>query len=420
MALIGHVDQVIDGKIRGWAFDPEAPDAAVEVVLKVADDEIARTNADIFRKDLLPHGIGDGHHGFEVALPRTASPSRISARFARTDKPIPGSFAEQVSPARRMRTPRAENPLLDQLLEEDPLPADREALLREFAKTGFLKFRVTDPDFDSLAKQAVEEVDWSRSNGIRFQDAWSEVEAVRRLATLPEVMDMLELLYGRQAVPFQTLSFRVGTQQETHSDSIHFSSQPARFMCGVWIALEPIDRDNGALHYYPGSHRLPILDLNDLGLIATPEEIDTNYQTYVETLQSMISAHGPRKEVAIMDRGEAIIWAANLYHGGEPIRDPGRTRFSQVTHYYFEGCSYFSPLTSNPAMNQLVRPERRDVRTRALIPHRFEGLDVGPASITVEDGTAGDEHEEATQEGPEAGAEDRTSLLGKLRRRLGT
>ena len=27
-----------------------------------------------------------------------------------------------------------------------------------------------------------------------------------------------------------------------------------------------------------------------------------------------------------------------------PLKDPDRTRFSQVTHYYFEGCKYFTPM----------------------------------------------------------------------------
>ena len=31
-------------------------------------------------------------------------------------------------------------------------------------------------------------------------------------------------------------------------------------MCGVWVALEDITEDNGPLHYYPGSHRLPDYD----------------------------------------------------------------------------------------------------------------------------------------------------------------
>ena len=43
---------------------------------------------------------------------------------------------------------------------------------------------------------------------------------------------------------------------------------------------------------------------------------------------------------------EAIVWAANLLHGGAHQNDRDRTRFSQVTHYFFEGCRYYTPMAS--------------------------------------------------------------------------
>ena len=41
-----------------------------------------------------------------------------------------------------------------------------------------------------------------------------------------------------------------------------------------------------------------------------------------------------RQLVGTMKRGQALIWAANLLHGGDPIGDPQSTRYSQVTHHY--------------------------------------------------------------------------------------
>ena len=49
-----------------------------------------------------------------------------------------------------------------------------------------------------------------------------------------------------------------------------------------------------------------------------------------------------------INRGEALIWHANLLHGGAPTRVPGRSRHSQVTHYFFEGCRYYTPMESTP------------------------------------------------------------------------
>jgi hypothetical protein len=35
-----------------------------------------------------------------------------------------------------------------------------------------------------------------------------------------------------------------------------------------------------------------------------------------------------------------------LLHGGAPQKDLSRTRHSQVTHYYFADCKYYTPMNS--------------------------------------------------------------------------
>src|SRR5438034_1292433 len=47
----------------------------------------------------------------------------------------------------------------------------------------------------------------------RVQDAWRISEQVRQVARSPKVLELLEDLYGRRPLPFQTLNFHVGTQQ---------------------------------------------------------------------------------------------------------------------------------------------------------------------------------------------------------------
>ncbi|NJN44140.1 MAG: phytanoyl-CoA dioxygenase family protein, partial [Anaerolineae bacterium] len=66
--------------------------------------------------------------------------------------------------------------------------------------------------------------------------------------------------------PFQTLDFRVGSEQRAHPDTVHFNSYPPRFLAGVWVALEDVGEDNGTLFYYPGSHKLPEAGFAELGL----------------------------------------------------------------------------------------------------------------------------------------------------------
>ena len=51
-------------------------------------------------------------------------------------------------------------------------------------------------------------------------------------------------------------------------------------------------------------------------------------------------------EYGLIKKGQALIWSANLLHGGSPAKDPNRTRKSQVTHFFFEGTRYYTPLMS--------------------------------------------------------------------------
>ncbi len=180
------------------------------------------------------------------------------------------------------------------------------------------------------------------SIAVRIQDAWKQNENVRRLAINSRVLTALEQLIGRKPLPFQTLNFPIGTSQSPHSDTIHFSTEPQGFMAGVWVALEDVDFSNGPLVYYPGSHKFPSYSMQDLGLKPGFQ----NYAAYERRIGNLIIEHNLQAEYGTIKKGEAIIWHANLLHGGAPRKDLTRTRHSQVTHYYFEGCDYYTPLGS--------------------------------------------------------------------------
>jgi hypothetical protein len=184
----------------------------------------------------------------------------------------------------------------------------------------------------------------------RIMQAWKINENVKALALAPNILALLEELYGRKPLPFQTLNFRVGTQQPVHADTLHFNSIPAGYMCGVWVALEDMDMENGPLVYYPGSHKLPEITLQDVG-----EEADE--LQYTEFIAEMIERKGLRPEYATIRKGQAFLWAANILHGGSAQKDMSRTRLSQVTHYYFEGCRYWTPLHSTASHTQWRHPE---------------------------------------------------------------
>ncbi len=289
-------------------------------------------------------------------------------------EPTPATDAKQrIFP---MAVPWTESPFFELMLEEAALSPEEKEMVSNFARDGYLVF---DPQLPAgMIDQVVSELDGRYTdtatgydNPSRVMDAWKFNERIREIAVMPRILQVLEMLYRRAPIPFQTLNFEVGTEQPTHSDTIHFQTVPANFMAGVWVAFEDIDEDNGPLHYYPGSHRLPNYDLHHLGLSAGVG----NYHKYEEFLQALFElGKFPRVELS-MKKGQALIWSANLAHGGTEIRDRRRTRLSQVTHYYFEGCMYYTPMLSEPFMKSIdFRTERlKDIRTGVPIPHYFNG-----------------------------------------------
>lgn len=186
----------------------------------------------------------------------------------------------------------------------------------------------------------------------RIADAWVGSRSVRAIARAPKVLELLRALYGREPLPFQTLNFRKGTQQDAHADAFHFNSQPSGFMCGVWVALEDVDDAAGPLVYYPGSHRLPELGTPDIPMRPTQEE----YSKYEAHVRELIERKGLEPRRGLLRKGEALLWASNLLHGGAPQEDIDRTRRSQVTHYFFADCRYWTPMLSSREVIKWRKP----------------------------------------------------------------
>jgi Phytanoyl-CoA dioxygenase (PhyH) len=217
----------------------------------------------------------------------------------------------------------------------------------------------------------------------RVQDAWEHDAAVRAIAGHPAVTAVLRVLYGREPIPFQTLNFLNGTEQRTHSDTIHFSSLPSGFMCGVWMALEDVTLRQGPLHYFPGSQRLPEFDYEHLGVPAVhgaqswdnPNTL-SSYLLYEERIAALARESGFRKEELAIPRGAFLVWSANLLHGGSPRDDRSLTRKSQVTHYYFDDAVAFTPMFSRRSEGRYAVRRVRDIRTGRYAVPSLDGTPV--------------------------------------------
>lgn len=277
--------------------------------------------------------------------------------------------------------PLVESPFFGELFD----PADpRYRIAADLRGNGFAVIDFPDEEVDVMAARIKQDMhryyDWDSwyagQADMRYMDAWRINADVRRIACNAKVLDLLNYLYGRPAFPFQTLNFPVGTQQHFHTDAVHFSSLPERFMCGVWLALEDIGPEQGPLLYYPGSHKWPILTRQHIGQRYRVES--GRHQSIFEPMwERLVDIHGVQPERFCPRQGQALIWATNLLHGGDAHRDLRQTRWSQVTHYYFEDCVYYTPLASNEPAGEYFGRSPIDIRTELERPSSYLGESVG-------------------------------------------
>jgi hypothetical protein len=152
-------------------------------------------------------------------------------------------------------------------------------------------------------------------------------------------------------------------------------------MCGVWVALEDVEADSGPLVYYPGSHRWPIFTNEALGLCVSQMPGQPDQTLYERLWRELVRVHATEPDYFYAKKGQALIWAANLLHGGRRQEDKHRTRWSQVTHYYFDGCAYYTPMRSDPFYGTIDFRLVHDIVTDRPAVNMYGGHAIPPEFI---------------------------------------
>ena len=142
------------------------------------------------------------------------------------------------------------------------LSKEDQASLENFENNGYAVLRnfFTGDKIDA-ANKTIEEL--LAANEVKFKYGRKLMFVYRKSGTIKSMgqderlMAILSSLIDTKAILFQSINFLQGSEQRTHSDSIHMTTFPLGKLIAVWIALEDITEENGPLHYYPGSHKLP-------------------------------------------------------------------------------------------------------------------------------------------------------------------
>ena len=236
------------------------------------------------------------------------------------------------------------------------LDNESQTSLKEFHETGhailhnFLSEEEVDRvnfDIDELLRKKTLHYKW----GMKIAFGFRHSQAIKDIGHNQSLKELLGLLLKGKPMLFQSLNFKSGSEQATHSDAIHMTTYPLGGLLGVWIALEDITDDNGPLHYYPGSHKLPYYLNADYDNDGNYFMIgNKSYSVYENLMRKKIDELGLEKKIFKAKKGDVLIWHANLFHGGEPHKDKDQTRKSMVLHYFKENCICYHEITQRPAV----------------------------------------------------------------------
>jgi phytanoyl-CoA hydroxylase len=170
----------------------------------------------------------------------------------------------------------------------------------------------------------------ARRTPYKLNDLYLESDVIRDTVLHEPLASTLEELLDGAPLVCNSLNLEFGSQQRDHTDSLYMPAPVGLYLAASWIALEDGSTDSGPLRYYPGSHKIPPYIFSTRRITA----VDAEMPRYYEYMTRELAQRGIKAETFVPKAGDVFIWHSQLYHGGEPIKNPALTRRSLVTHYW--------------------------------------------------------------------------------------
>jgi phytanoyl-CoA hydroxylase len=171
-----------------------------------------------------------------------------------------------------------------------------------------------------------------------IQNRIVDIHAVRPEAVgllfAPPLLRFLTLVFDQAPLLFQSLLFECGSEQEIHQDTAYVVVHPPLELVASWIALEDVREGSGELQYYVGSHRLPEHIFGGESKHWDPARHSAEeHGEWLNSLHTKSRALGFPLKTFLANKGDVLLWAADLAHGGAPVQNRSLTRRSLVGHY---------------------------------------------------------------------------------------
>jgi len=136
-------------------------------------------------------------------------------------------------------------------------------ILPEFFAAGLLDEAWAEYEGAIADGSVVPQVDRGQENATdpfpgRVLNPHDKVPEIARIWADQRMTAIVSLLLGAKATPFQTIIGHKGSEQLTHSDSIHMTTYPLGYLAANWIAFEDIAPDSARWNIIPAAIGCPI------------------------------------------------------------------------------------------------------------------------------------------------------------------
>lgn len=191
-----------------------------------------------------------------------------------------------------------------------------------------------------LERNAAEPGKWQEYEPIMYPHRVSD--KIAKLFAHPKILEAAEFLMEGNVVGLQTWGYykpkgELGRDQHQNA---FYTGCGHNEIINTALALDNHDPENGAVWNYEGSHRLPVLPIED-----NEERKATNTDNWrSERGKSCVmpEGHDFRKIEGYLKKGQVALLHSHVVHGSEPNKDPNRMRRNFLGGYLKKG-AYFHP-----------------------------------------------------------------------------
>ncbi len=240
---------------------------------------------------------------------------------------------------------------------DDSFSENQQFSTSNWQSDGFMTIQnfFTEREVDSINEEMEDLLLTGKTNfnytGRKIMQSYKYSKSVKNAFVNNKLLSVLESIMGKRVIPFHTINFFKGSEQDAHSDAFHMSTFPEGNLIAVWVALEDISEDQGPLFYYPGTHLWSQIKNGMLPLEENFWRLDGNANEKYEVFaKHNLKNAGLKPSMFLPKKGDILIWHSNLIHGGMAMKNSGLTRKSLVMHYFTEGAICFHEISQRPVV----------------------------------------------------------------------